>query len=194
MPRSPDPQTPRFFPTAAAFAAWLRKNGSTERSLIVGYYKVDSGKRSMTWPESVDEALCAGWIDGVRKRIDENAYQIRFTPRRATSIWSTVNIARAKALIAAARMQPAGLAAFKRRTERQSNVYAYEQEQHGELTPAETRRFKRDKAAWTTFEALSPSRRRVLVFWVVSAKQAATRERRLAKLMSSCATKEVLMP
>jgi uncharacterized protein YdeI (YjbR/CyaY-like superfamily) len=194
MPRTPDLQKPRFFPTAAAFAAWLRKNGSTATSLIVGYYKVGSGKRSMTWPESVDEALCAGWIDGVRKRIDEDAYQIRFTPRRATSIWSTVNIARAKALIAEGRMQAAGLAAFKRRTDRKSNVYAYEQAQHGALTTDETRRFKRNKAAWAAFESLSPSRRRVLVYWVVSAKQAATRERRLAKLMHSCATKEVLMP
>ena len=160
----------------------------------MGYYKVDSGKRSMTWPESVDEALCVGWIDGVRKRIDEHAYQIRFTPRRAASIWSTVNIARATALIAEGRMQSAGLAAFKRRTERKSNVYAYEQEQHGVLTPAETRQFKRHTAAWATFDSLSPSRRRVLVHWVVSAKQVATRERRLARLIASCATKEVLTP
>ncbi len=194
MPAGPDDPTPRFFATAAAFGAWLRKHGSTSSSLIVGFYKVGSGRPSLTWPESVDEALCVGWIDGVRRRIDEEAYQIRFTPRRASSIWSTVNIARARALIAEGRMQPDGLAAFSRRTERKSNVYAYERAHAAALTESELGRFKRNKAAWATLELLAPGKRRTLLHWVVSAKQAATRERRLETLINSCATKDVLLP
>ncbi len=162
--------------------------------LRVGRYKVGSGKPSLAWPESVDEALCVGWIDGVRHRIDEEAYQIRFTPRRASSIWSTVNIARARALIAEGRMEPAGLAAFSRRTERKSNVYAYERQHAVALTESQLRRFRRNKVAWATFELLAPGKRRTLLHWVVSAKQAVTRERRLEKLIHLCVTKDVLLP
>ena len=119
---------PTFFASPAAFRAWLDQYGATTQELIVGFHKVGSGKPSITWPESVDEVLCVGWIDGVRKRIDDTAYQIRFTPRRKSSIWSGVNIARVAALQAEGRMTKAGLAAFALRTERRSNVYAYEQE------------------------------------------------------------------
>jgi len=160
----------------------------------VGFYKVGSGKPSLTWPESVDEALCVGWIDGIRKRIDDSAYQIRFTPRKPGSIWSTVNIKRVEALVAEGRMQPAGLEAYERRTERKSSVYSYEQEGSLNLTPTELRLFKKNKGAWAYFERAAPSYRRTMLYWIASAKQAATRARRLAKLVESCAEGLRLLP
>lgn len=187
------PETPQFFATAAAFRDWLNAHGSTTPALIVGFHKVGSGTPSLTWPESVDEALCVGWIDGVRKRIDDLAYQIRFTPRRKGSIWSTVNIARVEALTAEGRMMPAGLVAFALRTDRKSNVYAYEQAAARELTAAELSAFKRRKKAWTWFEAVAPSYRKLMLHWVTSAKQPATRQRRLTKLMDSCAAGERIL-
>lgn len=126
MPRAPAPK-PAFFETAAAFRRWLVKHAATRGELVVGFHKVGSGAPSMTWPESVDEALCVGWIDGVRKRIDDATYQIRFTPRHPGSIWSAVNIAKAERLIAEGRMTAAGLEAFERRTPERSAVYAFEQ-------------------------------------------------------------------
>jgi uncharacterized protein YdeI (YjbR/CyaY-like superfamily) len=139
----------------------------------------------MTWPESVDEALCFGWIDGARARIDDDAYRIRFSPRRKGSIWSRVNIAKAEALIAQGRMQPSGLAAFAARTEQRSGVYSYEQ---GEprLAPEQLERFMHARAAWTYFESAPPGYRRTITRWVVSARQAATRERRLDALIEAC--------
>lgn len=133
---------PVFFETAAQFRAWLKEHGTTETELVVGfvvgYWKVDSGRASMTWPASVDEALCFGWIDGVRKRIDRLAYQIRFTPRKKDSIWSAINIAKVEVLTGQGRMQPAGVKAFSHRQDRKSAVYAYEQRQHPVLAAAET--------------------------------------------------------
>ena len=177
---------PTFFATAEAFRAWLETNGHREAELLVGYWKVDSGRPSMTWPESVDEALCFGWIDGVRKRIDDDAYQIRFTPRRPGSIWSAVNIARVEVLTAAGRMQPAGLAAFAARIEHKSAVYAYEQRDHPELTAEETRAFRKQRVAWKYFEACPPSYRKPILYWIVSAKKPETRQRRLAQLIEAC--------
>ncbi len=177
---------PRFFATAAAFRAWLETNGDSVDELLVGYWKVDSGRPSMTWPESVDEALCFGWIDGVRKRIDDEAYHIRFTPRRPGSIWSAVNIACVEVLTVAGRMRPAGLSAFAARIERKSAVYAYEQRDHPELTAEETRAFRKQRAAWKFFEACPPSYRKPILYWVVSAKKPETRQRRLAQLIEAC--------
>ena len=162
--------------------------------LNVGFYKVGSGRPSMTWPESVGEALCFGWIDGLRKRIDDHAYQIRFTPRKQGSIWSTVNIKHVEALIAEGRVKPAGLEAFERRTERKSSVYSYEQESSMDLAPDELRTFKRNKGAWAYFEQAAPNYRRTMIYWVVSPKQEATRGRRLAKLIESCAAGVRLLP
>lgn len=176
-----------FFKNAAAFRRWLERNGLREQELVVGFYKVGSGKPSMSWSESVDEALCFGWIDGVRKRIDDLSYQIRFTPRKPTSVWSTVNIAKAEALTALGRMRPAGKEAFARRTARTSSVYSYEQAGALELSPQELRAIKRREAAWRYFEVAAPSYRKVMVFWIVSAKQQATRERRLAQFIEACA-------
>jgi uncharacterized protein YdeI (YjbR/CyaY-like superfamily) len=141
----------------------------------------------MTWPESVDEALCFGWIDGVRKRIDEDSYMIRFTPRRPGSIWSLVNLAKVEQLLQQGRMQPPGIAAYEGRTEKKTGVYAFEREKPPELSEAEMRDFKKNKTAWRYFETTPPSYRKVMLHWIVSAKQAATRERRLLQLIQACA-------
>jgi uncharacterized protein YdeI (YjbR/CyaY-like superfamily) len=176
-----------FFATAADFRRWLARNAHRAGELVVGFRKVDSGLPSMTWPESVDEALCFGWIDGVRKRVDDTAYQIRFTPRRPGSTWSVVNIAKAERLVAEGRMQQAGLAAFARRLAEKSRVYSYEQDEAASLTAAEVRAFRRDKAAWRHFEAAPPGYRKTVLHWIGSARQPATRERRLAQLIAACA-------
>lgn len=183
---------PRFFVDAVAFRHWLQANAATTGELIVGFHKLGSGRPSMSWPDSVDEALCVGWIDGVRKRIDEHSYQIRFTPRRPGSIWSAVNIAKVERLIAAGRMQPAGLAAYALRTAEKSRVYAFEQEQIAELSQAELQAFKRQRAAWAFFEATPPGYRKTVLHWVVSAKRSATRDKRFAQLLAACAAGERL--
>ncbi len=181
------PHAPTYFATPAEFGAWLAQHGATARELIVGFHKVGSGTPSMTWPQSVDEALCHGWIDGVRKRVDDERYQIRFTPRRDTSIWSRINIDRVAVLTAEGRMQPAGLAAYAKRHEKRSVVYAYEQDDEPVLPPALARQFKADKAAWRFFEAQPPGWKRAMLRWVLAAKQDATRDRRLAQLIAATA-------
>ena len=178
---------PRFFATAAAFRRWLQTNAASATELLVGFHKVDSGKPSLTWPESVDEALCFGWIDGVRKRIDDTAYTIRFTPRKATSNWSAINIAKFKRLQADGRMTPAGELAFAHRTDAKSAIYSYEQAQVSQLSAAETRGFRRNKAAWAFFEAAPPGYRQQMLHRITSAKRAETRAARLAKLIDASA-------
>jgi len=185
---------PTFFATPARFRAWLAQNADAASVLNVGFYKVDSGRPSLTWPESVDEALCYGWIDGVRRRIDDDAYQIRFSPRKKGSIWSAINIARAEALIADGRMRPEGLRAFEQRIERKSKLYSYEQGRAPNLTETELERFRRNKSAWLWFEGQAPSRRRAMLHWITSAKQPQTRVRRLDKLIESAAAGVRLMP
>jgi len=130
---------PTFFATPAGFRDWLEVHHADAPELLVGYYKKGSGRASMTWPESVDEALCFGWIDGIRRRIDDERYSIRFTPRRARSVWSAVNIRRAGELIAEGRMTPAGLAAFEARDEARSAIYSYEQRHKAKLDPEQER-------------------------------------------------------
>jgi uncharacterized protein YdeI (YjbR/CyaY-like superfamily) len=178
--------TPTFFPTAADFREWLDANHAGATELEVGFHKVDSGLPSMTWSESVDEALCFGWIDGIRRRIDDTSYQIRFTPRRMGSNWSGVNVARVQALLSQRRMRPAGIAAFEARSAARTGVYSFEQAQPPSLFETELRAFKRRKAAWSYFESTPPSYRRTVVHWIASAKQAATRQRRLAQLIEAC--------
>lgn len=182
-----------FFESATQFRAWLAEHGGQRTELIVGFWKVGSGRPSMTWSESVDEALCFGWIDGVRKRIDDASYQIRFTPRKKGSIWSAINIAKVEALIAAGRMAPAGLAAYEARTEAKSLAYSYEQRTHPELLESEVQHFKRHKVAWSFFEACPPSYRRPILHWVVSAKKPETRDRRLGQLIEACGRRERLL-
>ena len=192
-PSVPPPDAPTFFATPAHFRAWLARNGDKASVLNVGFYKVGTGRPSITWPESVDEALCHGWIDGVRRRIDEDAYQVRFSPRRKGSVWSAINIARVQELITEGRMRPQGLRAYERRIERPSRAYSYEQ-RAVELTDEELRRFRRNKRAWSWFEGQAPSRRRTMLHWIASAKQPETRARRLARLIESAASGVRLMP
>ena len=154
--------------------------------LWVGFYKVGSGKPSITWPESVDEALCVGWIDGIRKTIDDESYKIRFTPRKKISTWSAVNIRRVQVLTDEKRMQSAGLTAFEVRRENRSGTYSYEQ-RPTEFDEPYLSLMKKNKAAWTYFEAQSPSYRRTLIWYVVSAKQEETRLKRLKRLIEACA-------
>lgn len=179
--------TPQYFVDAAAFRAWLQAHAATTTQLLVGFHKVGSGVASMSWPESVDEALCFGWIDGVRRRIDDQRYCIRFTPRRPGSIWSAVNIDKFEALSRQGRMTAAGAEAFARRTAAKSAVYAYEQAATAELTTAELRSFKRRKVAWTFFEATPPGYRKVTLHWVTSARRPETRAARLGQLIQACA-------
>ena len=136
---------PTFFATPAELRDWFKNNHESDSELLVGYYKKDSGKPSITWPESVDEAQCVGWIDGIRRSLDKESYTIRFTPRKPHSIWSAVNIARVEVLTKEGRMQPKGLEAFQQRRENKSGIYAYEQRDQIELTEAETEAFKRTK-------------------------------------------------
>lgn len=154
--------------------------------LEVGFYKKDSGIPSITYPEALDEALCFGWIDGVRTRIDNQRYKIRFTPRRKGSIWSQVNIDKVEALIAAGRMQPAGLRCFQERDVGKTNRYSFERNQVG-FDEARERRFRERAAAWEFFQALPPSFRKTCTWWVMSAKQEATRDRRLGQLIEASA-------
>ncbi len=177
-----DPK-PLFFATPKDFRAWLRVNHRSAVEQWVGFYRKDSGRPSITWPESVDEALCIGWIDGVRKSVDASSYMVRFTPRKATSTWSAVNIARVAELTRAKRMRPAGLKAFEQRTEAKSGIYAYEQRQHAALKPAAEKIFRTDAAAWDFFQAQPAGYRKTATWWVVSAKREETRTKRLATLM-----------
>lgn len=179
------PHSPLFFATPTEFRTWLKHNASVATELIVGFHKVGSGTPCMTWPQSVDEALCFGWIDAVRKRIDEQRYQIRFTRRKPGSTWSAINIERVAVLTAEGRMQPAGLAAFARRSDARSRTYAYEQRDMAAWDPAEEKAFRKNKAAWAFFEAQAPSYRKRVVWGIVSAKQAATRQRRLQQLIEA---------
>jgi uncharacterized protein YdeI (YjbR/CyaY-like superfamily) len=173
---------PAFFESPAAFRDWLARNHDSASELLVGFYKRGSGRASITWPESVDQALCFGWIDGVRKRIDEVSYTIRFTPRRRSSTWSAVNIRRVAELIELGLMQPAGLHAFEQRREDKSAIYEYENEPRT-LSPADEKRFRANGKAWEYFSAQAPSYRRLAIKYVVSAKKEETQARRLATLI-----------
>lgn len=176
----------KFFQRPADLRRWLEKHHDSESEQWVGFYKKGSGRTSITWPESVDESLCFGWIDGLRKSIDDESYKIRFTPRKAKSIWSAVNIKRAGELIELGLMHPAGLAAFEKREESRSRKYAYEQNSVG-LGAAYLAKFKQNKKAWAFFQTQPPHYQRTAIHWVTSAKQEATRERRLATLIEDSA-------
>ena len=178
---------PSFFATPQDFRAWLDAHHADAGELLVGFHKKGTGRPSITWPESVDEALCFGWIDGIRRRIDDESYSIRFTPRRARSIWSAVNIMRAGELIAEGRMTQAGLAAFEARDEARSAIYSYEQRHAAKLDAEQEARLRADPAAWEWFQSRPPSWRRAAAYWVTSAKKPETRERRLVTLIEHAA-------
>jgi uncharacterized protein YdeI (YjbR/CyaY-like superfamily) len=176
---------PTFFETASEFGSWLSQHAAAEPELIVGFHKRGSGFASMSWPESVDEALCVGWIDGVRTNIDVHSYKIRFTRRKSTSTWSARNIERVRVLQGQGRMSPAGLEAFALRREGKSKTYAYEQAYMADLEPQEEARFRKNELAWKFFEAQPPSYRHLVIWRIISVKRAETREARLAKLIEA---------
>ena len=177
---------PIFFRDAAEFRAWLERHHDTSEELMVGFFKKASGRPSMTWEESVDEALCFGWIDGVRTRIDDERYAIRFTPRRRGSTWSARNVGRAGDLIDRGLMTPAGLEAFEARVE-DRGPYSYERRHSVRLDEVLERRFRSRAKAWASFGAMPPSYRKAALHWVMSAKREETRERRLARLIEDSA-------
>jgi uncharacterized protein YdeI (YjbR/CyaY-like superfamily) len=169
-----------FFNTPHEFRQWLKENHHTEKELLVGFYKVGTKKPSMTWSESVDQALCFGWIDGVRKSIDEESYSIRSTPRKPTSIWSAVNIKKMEELTKAGLMTEAGQKAFELRKEEKSAIYSHEKGL-ATLDPELEKQFKANPKAWDFFGKQAPSYRKVMLHWIMSAKQEKTRLSRLEK-------------
>jgi uncharacterized protein YdeI (YjbR/CyaY-like superfamily) len=175
--------TVTFFATPAAFRQWLKKHHKKEKELIVGFYKVGSGKPSITWSQSVDQALCFGWIDGVRRSIDNESYCIRFTPRRRNSIWSAINIKKVEELTKAGLMTAEGQKAFDLRTDEKTAVYSHEKEPDN-LDPAYEKLFKKNKHAWGFFKTQTPSYQKIIIHWIMSAKQEKTRLSRLDKAIT----------
>jgi len=180
---------PRFFATTARFRAWLERNHDTAAELWVGFHRKGSGKPSISWPEAVDQALCFGWIDGIRKRVDDTSYMNRFTPRKPMSTWSDRNVKRARELIEMGLMAPAGLRAFEARRDSRTGIYSYEQRPQ-ELPVTYARPFRANARAWKTWRAMPPGYRKAATWWVISAKQEETRERRLATLIETTARGE----
>lgn len=172
-----------FFKTQDEFRKWLKKNHAKETEIIVGYYKIGSNKPSMTWSESVDQALCFGWIDGVRRSIDKESYCNRFTPRRKGSNWSAINIKKVENLIKSGQMMPAGQKAFELRLENKSGIYSHENDP-AILPPKYQKQFKANKVAWNYFTAQAPSYKKVMIHWIMTAKQEKTQLARLEKTIN----------
>jgi uncharacterized protein YdeI (YjbR/CyaY-like superfamily) len=183
------PDSIRFFRSPAEFRAWLSKNHATATELWVGFRKKKTGEPSLTWPESVDEALCFGWIDGLRKSIDASSYKIRFSPRRPGSVWSNINICRVQELIKLKRIRPAGLRTFEARKENKLGIYSYEN-RPAELVEPYAGVFRRNKSAWKFFQNQPPYYRKTMTWWIVSAKRDETRLKRLAQLIERSAAGE----
>jgi uncharacterized protein YdeI (YjbR/CyaY-like superfamily) len=188
------PSEPIFFETAAQLRDWLDAHHGTADQLIVGAWNRSTGKPSLTWPEIVEEALCVGWIDSIRRRVPGDGWTIRLTPRRKGSNWSNVNIAKVEKLTADGRMRPAGLAAFAGRSPERSGIYSFERSSDPTLSAEEEARFRADDAAWAWFSARPPSYRKPALHWVVSAKKPETRERRLATLIDDSAAGRPVKP
>jgi uncharacterized protein YdeI (YjbR/CyaY-like superfamily) len=182
---------PKFFKSPFDFRRWLAAHHANATELLVGFYKKDTGKPSITWPESVDEALCFGWIDGIRRRLDEDSYSIRFTPRKTSSTWSAVNIKRADILLQQGRMTPAGEKAFAARKENRSGIYSYEQ-RSAELVEPYAGKLRRNKAALKFFSSQPASYRKAANWWVISAKQEETRTKRLEQLIKLSAAAQTI--
>ena len=175
---------PKFFSSPEQFRQWLEQNHDRADELQVGFHKKDSGKKSITYPQALDEALCFGWIDGVRRRLDETSYTIRFTPRKPKSIWSNVNVRHAERLKKEGRMAEPGLKAYALRDPKRTGIYAFENEAR-EFSPEFEKKFRANKPAWEFFQSEPPSIRRTCIFWVMSAKKEETRLRRLDFLIDS---------
>jgi uncharacterized protein YdeI (YjbR/CyaY-like superfamily) len=178
---------PRFFASPSAWRAWLEEHYADTEELWVGLYKRESGRPSITWPEAVDGALCFGWIDGIRKSIDDISYKIRFTPRKPRSVWSAINVKRASELSNTGLMHSAGLAAFQKRDEKRSEIYSYEQRKRAKLPDVYTKQFRNQPVAWAFFQAQPPGYKRICSWWVISAKKEETRLKRLAELIEHSA-------
>jgi uncharacterized protein YdeI (YjbR/CyaY-like superfamily) len=183
---------PQYFPTEADFRRWLEANHATAPELLVGFWKKGSGKPSVDWPQARDQALCFGWIDGIRKRVDDERYTIRFTPRTPSSRWSRVNVARVAELTEAGLMHPAGLRAFEARTA--EGTYSYEQRETAAFDPERERRLRANAAAAAFFDAQPPGYRRTATHWVMSAKREETRDRRLGQLIEDSAAARRIAP
>ena len=175
-----------FFETQSHFRQWLEAHHETEKEIVVGYYKLKTGKPSITWSQSVDQALCFGWIDGIRKSVDKDSYCIRFTPRRSKSQWSAVNIKKVEQLSKAGIMKPAGIKAFKDWYENQSHAYSYEKTQ-SMLSQEFEQQFREHQAAWDFFTKQAPSWQKAVIHWIMSAKQEKTRLGRLEKVITQSA-------
>jgi uncharacterized protein YdeI (YjbR/CyaY-like superfamily) len=178
---------PHFFTTPAEFRDWLATHFETETELLVCFYKTSSGKPSITWPESVDQALCYGWIDGVRKSRDEESYTIRFTPRKATSIWSAINIDKIENLMKQGLVKPAGIAAYEKRKENKSRIYSHERTEDAVLPAEMEKEFRANASAWEFFMKQAPSYRKMVLHIIVSAKQEKTKQSRFEKLLNASA-------
>jgi uncharacterized protein YdeI (YjbR/CyaY-like superfamily) len=187
------PPKPTFFPSAAQFRDWLASEYHQNDELWVGFHKKSSLKPSITYPEAVDEALCFGWIDGVRKSVNDHAYMVRFTPRRANSRWSAVNIKRAQVLSATGRMHPAGVNAF-RGAQEQPRAYSYEQRNQASFAAHEERELRSNRKAWDFFQSQPPWYRRTATFWVISAKREETRKKRLQTLIKDSENHRPIKP
>ncbi len=181
---------PIFFKNTESLRKWFEENYLQEKELLVGYYKTATKKETITWSESVDEALCFGWIDGVRRSLDAESYTIRFTPRKPGSNWSAVNIEKAENLIRLGKMTEAGLAAYSRRKDSKSKVYSYETAKEFHLPQEMADAFMKNTVAWEYFQSQSPSYRKITIRWVLSAKQDATQWKRLDELIASSASGE----
>ena len=184
---------PTFFANQNEFRKWLANNHISEAELLVGFYKVGSSMASMTWSQSVDQALCFGWIDGIRKSIDTESYSIRFTPRKKASIWSAINIKKMEELTKAGLMTAKGLEAYSFRTESKSKIYSHERALPAKFDEDFEIQFKKNKIAWNYFSSQAPSYQKVITHWIMSAKQEKTRKARLEKtIYQSAQLKRVL--
>ena len=193
MPTDHPVTSPLFFPTPASFRTWLSTHHATEKELWLGYYRKGTGKPSITWEESVREALCFGWIDGIRKSVDAESYTVRFTPRKPRSAWSAINLKLVEELTAAGLMTPAGRAVYEARdTTRADHGYSIAARTEVELSPAHAKRFRARRAAWEFFQAQPPSYRKMALHWVTSAKKEETREKRLDRLIAASGEKKRL--
>jgi uncharacterized protein YdeI (YjbR/CyaY-like superfamily) len=185
---------PTYFRAPSEFRAWLKKHHATADELWVGFYKKGSGMPSITWSEAVDEALCFGWVDSIRRSVDDERYTNRFTPRKPTSNWSEVNVRRVEELTRQRRMRAPGRKAFEARQPRKSGTYSYEQRYDVRLSPELERRFRARKRAWAWFRDQPPSYRSTALYWVMSAKKPETRERRLSTLIQDSAVGRKVPP
>jgi uncharacterized protein YdeI (YjbR/CyaY-like superfamily) len=184
---------PKFFTSPSGFRKWLEKNHDKAQELWVGFYKKSTGKPSITWPEAVDQLLCFGWIDGIRKSVDDISYTIRVTPRKPRSTWSAINIKRVKELTKLELMQPAGLKAFQARDPKKSGIYSFEQRPQ-KLDAKYEKKFRANQKAWAFFQAQPPWYQRTASFWVISAKKEETRLKRLATLIEDSAQGRTILP